>query len=142
MILRLSCMCVPQCVCSYDQALPVPEDYTKEPPPAPAHLSLTLLNVPPSVDAAATLPRPQHVVLNHTYCQRPSQQVRAAESFCSLLPDIGQYSRVCSWSDTNRFPNVSTTLIASAPLSRSEQLKVADVSIVFVAVEFRCSVRK
>ena len=51
------------------------EDYTKEPPPAPAHLQLTLLNVPPAMDATASLPRPQHVVLNHTYCQRASPQV-------------------------------------------------------------------
>lgn len=60
---------------SYDQPLPVQEDYTKEPPPAPAHLQLTLLNVPPAMDATATLPRPQHVVLNHTYCQRASHHV-------------------------------------------------------------------
>ena len=39
----------------------------------PPHLQLTLLNVPPTTDAAAPLPRPQHVVLNHLYCQRTSQ---------------------------------------------------------------------
>lgn len=39
----------------------------------PPHLQLTLLNVPPLADAAAPLPRPQHVVLNHLYCQRTSQ---------------------------------------------------------------------
>lgn len=60
---------------SYTQLLPTAEDYTKEPPPAPAHLQLTLLNVPPAMDATASLPRPQHVVLNHTYCQRASPQV-------------------------------------------------------------------
>ena len=62
---------------SYTQLLPTAEDYTKEPPPAPAHLQLTLLNVPPAMDATASLPRPQHVVLNHTYCQRASPQVVA-----------------------------------------------------------------
>jgi 5'-AMP-activated protein kinase regulatory beta subunit len=62
---------------SYTQPLPTAEDYTKEPPPAPAHLQLTLLNVPPAMDATAQLPRPQHVVLNHTYCQRASPQVNA-----------------------------------------------------------------
>lgn len=36
----------------------------------PAHLQLTLLNVPPALDAQAVLPRPQHVILNHVYCQR------------------------------------------------------------------------
>ena len=65
---------------SYNQPLPAPEDYTKEPPPAPQHLQLTLLNVPPAMDATASLPRPQHVVLNHTFCQRASHQVRSAFS--------------------------------------------------------------
>ena len=36
----------------------------------PPHLQLTLLNVPPALDAQAVLPRPQHVILNHLYCQR------------------------------------------------------------------------
>ena len=62
--------------CSYNQALPTAEDYAKEPPPPPAHLQLTLLNVPPAMDAAASLPRPQHVILNHIYCQRATHQVR------------------------------------------------------------------
>lgn len=42
----------------------------------PPHLALTLLNVPPAPDAQAVLPRPQHVILNHIYCQRG--QVRLA----------------------------------------------------------------
>lgn len=46
----------------------------KEPPPAPAHLQLTLLNVPPAMGATASLPRPQHVILNHIYCQRATHQ--------------------------------------------------------------------
>ena len=53
------------------------EDFAKEPPPPPAHLQLTLLNVPPAMDAAASLPRPQHVILNHVYCQRATHQARA-----------------------------------------------------------------
>ncbi|MEW5307394.1 MAG: hypothetical protein WDW36_009796 [Sanguina aurantia] len=55
---------------SYNNPNPTPEDYTKEPPTMPPHLQLTLLNVPPAVDAQAVLPRPQHVILNHLYCQR------------------------------------------------------------------------
>ncbi|DBB09495.1 TPA: hypothetical protein ACH3X3_008055 [Trebouxia sp. C0006] len=58
---------------SYSNPMPTPDDYAKEPPVMPPHLQLTLLNVPPTTDAAAPLPRPQHVVLNHLYCQRTSQ---------------------------------------------------------------------
>ena len=36
----------------------------------PPHLQLTLLNVPAAPESASALPRPQHVVLNHLYCQR------------------------------------------------------------------------
>lgn len=36
----------------------------------PPHLQLTLLNVPAQQDGNIALPRPQHVVLNHLYCQR------------------------------------------------------------------------
>ncbi len=43
----------------------------------PPHLQLTLLNVPPALDATAALPRPQHVVLNHLYCQRAPSSVNA-----------------------------------------------------------------
>mmetsp|Transcript_8523 Transcript_8523/g.14632 ORF Transcript_8523/g.14632 Transcript_8523/m.14632 type:complete len:261 (-) Transcript_8523:724-1506(-) len=46
------------------------EDYAKEPPMVPPHLQLTLLNVPPAQDAQAVLPRPQHVILSHLYCQK------------------------------------------------------------------------
>jgi hypothetical protein len=42
----------------------------KEPPSTPAHLHLTLLNVPPALDAQAVLPRPLHVILNHAYVHR------------------------------------------------------------------------
>ncbi|MEW5309318.1 MAG: hypothetical protein WDW38_001213 [Sanguina aurantia] len=45
-------------------------------PTMPPHLQLTLLNVPPALDAQAVLPRPQHVILNHLYCQR-GQSVNA-----------------------------------------------------------------
>lgn len=62
---------------SYNNPLPAPEDFAKEPPIMPPHLQLTLLNVPPAMDATATLPRPQHVILNHLYCQRTSQSMNA-----------------------------------------------------------------
>ena len=39
---------------SYNNAPPVPEDYAKEPPIMPPHLQLTLLNVPPAMDAQAS----------------------------------------------------------------------------------------
>jgi hypothetical protein len=58
------------CAHSYNNPHPATEDYAKEPPAMPPHLQLTLLNVPPALDAQAVLPRPQHVILNHTYCQR------------------------------------------------------------------------
>jgi 5'-AMP-activated protein kinase regulatory beta subunit len=37
-------------------------------PPLPPQLNLTLLNMPMVPDAPNLLPRPQHVVLNHMYC--------------------------------------------------------------------------
>ena len=55
---------------SYNNPPPAAEDYAKEPPSMPPQLQLTLLNVPPAADAQAVLPRPQHVVLSHVYCQR------------------------------------------------------------------------
>lgn len=63
---------------SYNRPLPTPEDYAKEPPSMPPHLQLTLLNVPPAMDATASLPRPQHVILNHLYCQRGSHSSSAS----------------------------------------------------------------
>lgn len=45
------------------------EDFLKEPPLMPPQLQLSLLNVPPAMDAIAALPRPQHVILNHIYLQ-------------------------------------------------------------------------
>ncbi|KAK9836114.1 hypothetical protein WJX81_002381 [Elliptochloris bilobata] len=62
---------------SYNMPLPTPEDYAKEPPAMPPHLQLTLLNVPPALDATASLPRPQHVILNHLYCQRNARGISA-----------------------------------------------------------------
>lgn len=55
---------------SYDCPFPVPEDFAKEPPIVPPHLQLTLLNVPPSPEMPTTLPRPQHVILNHLYVEK------------------------------------------------------------------------
>lgn len=54
------------------------EDYTKDAPALPPHLQLTLLNVPPAMEASASLPRPQHVVLSHLFCQRGPSGVPAA----------------------------------------------------------------
>jgi len=52
---------------SYNQMLPQPDDYAKEPPAVPPQLLLTLLNCPNSNEG---LPRPQHVILNHLYSKR------------------------------------------------------------------------
>lgn len=43
----------------------------------PPHLQLTLLNVPSVGDEQESLPRPQHVILNHLYCQRNSRSINA-----------------------------------------------------------------
>lgn len=57
--------------CSYDNTQLSQEDFAKEPPLAPPHLNMTLLNVPsPCTDGPPTLSRPQHVVLNHLYMQK------------------------------------------------------------------------
>ena len=53
---------------SYDCAPFNSDDFAKEPPPLPPQLHMTLLNMPMVPDAPNLLPRPQHVVLNHTYC--------------------------------------------------------------------------
>jgi 5'-AMP-activated protein kinase, regulatory beta subunit len=68
---------------SYGRPEAVPEDYLKEPPTTPAHLNLTLLNVPPALDAQAVLPRPLHVILNHAYVQR-EVEVRCQHD-CGLI---------------------------------------------------------
>lgn len=55
---------------SYNDPLPGPEDFAKEPPTVPPHLHLTLLNVPQQNETSANLPRPQHVILNHLYVEK------------------------------------------------------------------------
>lgn len=55
---------------SYVQPPVVSEDFAKEPSYMPPHLQLTLLNVPPSLDTPSSLPRPQHVILNHVYLEK------------------------------------------------------------------------
>jgi len=62
---------------SYNCPVPASEDFMKEPPAMPPQLQLSLLNVPSSTPHAndgynylQSLPRPQHVILNHMYCQR------------------------------------------------------------------------
>mmetsp|Transcript_43713 Transcript_43713/g.52859 ORF Transcript_43713/g.52859 Transcript_43713/m.52859 type:complete len:257 (+) Transcript_43713:223-993(+) len=52
---------------SYNNMMPPADDYAKEPPVVPPQLQLTLLNAPTAPDAPNTLPRPQHVILNHMY---------------------------------------------------------------------------
>ncbi|GBG70064.1 hypothetical protein CBR_g4892 [Chara braunii] len=54
---------------SYNNAFFAPEDYTKEPPAIPPHLHLTPLNVT-GVSDNQSLPRPQHVILNHVYVEK------------------------------------------------------------------------
>ena len=70
-------LCMRGPVRSYNNPQQVAEDFAKDPPGMPPHLQLTLLNVPPAVDATASLPRPQHVILNHLYCQRNSRSINA-----------------------------------------------------------------
>ena len=55
---------------SYTSQMPGPEDYAKEPPAAPPHLHLSLLNVPTVAPESVSLPRPQHVILNHVYYEQ------------------------------------------------------------------------
>jgi hypothetical protein len=59
----------------------------------PPHLQLTLLNVPATADSTTSLPRPQHVILNHIYVQRG--QVGA---FGGVLGCSCGCSWYCSWS--------------------------------------------
>lgn len=63
--------------CSYASPPPASEDFLKEPPVMPPQLQLSLLNVPPAMDAIAALPRPQHVILNHIYLQRMTTSTAA-----------------------------------------------------------------
>ena len=71
----------PSPVSSYTNPVPVSEDFMKEPPVIPPQLQLSLLNVPNEGHGVTTsgqsLPRPQHVVLNHMYLQRVNQ-IRSA----------------------------------------------------------------
>lgn len=62
---------------SYSCPAPTPDDTAKEPPGMPPQLQLSLLNVPPSLDPVAALPRPQHVILNHLYLQRAASGTNA-----------------------------------------------------------------
>ncbi|CAK9205932.1 unnamed protein product [Sphagnum jensenii] len=55
---------------SYNDPMPGPEEFAKEPPAVPPHLHLTLLNVPQSMETTGSLPRPQHVILNHLYVEK------------------------------------------------------------------------
>lgn len=88
----------------------------------PPHLQLTLLNISPACDAQAVLPRPQHVILSHLYCQRG--QVRMTDDVSQvegraccmpylvfvfwgilmpvvrLLSTCTECERACGWHDT------------------------------------------
>lgn len=75
--------------CSYNCPTPVADDYAKEPSVMPAHLQLTLLNVPPALDAQAVLPRPQHVILNHVYCQRGQVGIAWCHDECKCIRNGG-----------------------------------------------------
>eukprot|EP01026_Neomeris_dumetosa_P074222 TRINITY_DN7703_c0_g2_i1.p2 TRINITY_DN7703_c0_g2~~TRINITY_DN7703_c0_g2_i1.p2 ORF type:complete len:265 (-),score=32.53 TRINITY_DN7703_c0_g2_i1:814-1608(-) len=63
---------------SYDCGEGSPEEMSKDPPKMPAHLNLTLLNVPAALNPSAALPRPGHVILNHVYYQRGNQNVQGS----------------------------------------------------------------
>ncbi|GAQ89891.1 5'-AMP-activated protein kinase beta subunit [Klebsormidium nitens] len=86
---------------SYSNAFPGPEDYAKEPPGVPPHLQLTLLNVPPSIDTPTSLPRPQHVILNHVYCEK----TKTSKSVLAL-------------GVTHRFRSKYVTVVLYKPLKR------------------------
>lgn len=128
---------------SYGQAPPNPEDFAKEPPVMPPHLQLTLLNVPPALDATASLPRPQHVILNHLYIQRSSQLTnslvvgtthrRVQHSLLTVSPALGPAiacqlpcpdSRVCcrslSRSGTCRYRSKYVTCVMYKPRKRHQ----------------------
>lgn len=62
---------------SYNCPAPTADDTAKEPPTMPPQLQLSLLNVPPSLDPVAALPRPQHVILDHLYLQRAASGTTA-----------------------------------------------------------------
>lgn len=50
---------------SYNDPVPEPDDFTKEPPTVPSQLHMAVLNV-----ASESLPRPQHVVLKHLFVEK------------------------------------------------------------------------
>ncbi|CAM6035442.1 unnamed protein product [Sphagnum compactum] len=84
---------------SYNDPMPGPEEYAKEPPAVPPHLHLTLLNVPQVMETAGSLPRPQHVILNHLYVEK------------------GKTSRtVLVLGTTNRFRSKYVTTVLYKPL--------------------------
>ncbi|KAL8046049.1 hypothetical protein ABFX02_08G154200 [Erythranthe guttata] len=60
---------------TYNNTQLVHEDFAKEPPIVPPHLTLTLLNAPSShMEIPPPHSRPQHVVLNHLYMHRDRTQ--------------------------------------------------------------------
>lgn len=70
----------------------------------PPHLQLTLLNVPSTAESTTSLPRPQHVILNHIYVQRGQVGGGAAHATWCWCHSAGvqrraclQRSNCCSW---------------------------------------------
>lgn len=59
-------------ISSYDCPQPSQADFAKEPSAIPPQLQLTPLNISAFPEAPSVLPRPQYVVLNHAYAERPS----------------------------------------------------------------------
>lgn len=107
----------PSPVSSYANPPAMTEDFLKEPPMMPPQLQLSLLNVPPALDAIAALPRPQHVVLNHVYLQRAPTATTATV--------VGT---------THRFRSKYVTTVLYRPRGRAEpkvapQPQMSDVSM-------------
>ncbi|MQM07915.1 hypothetical protein Taro_040757 [Colocasia esculenta] len=72
------------------------EDFSKEPPLVPPQLHLTHLNTPTIVgSSSSSLPRPQHVVLNHLYIQKSKHTPVVALGVTHRF--LSKYVTVVSW---------------------------------------------
>ena len=78
----------------------------------PAQLQLSLLNVPPALDAIAALPRPQHVILNHVYLQ-----VRGMGGW-ACLGRWGRPAMCCGWRWGPSYVNGAVLCLVWAGLGR------------------------
>lgn len=87
---------------SYDNSLPGPEDYTKDPPLLPSQLHLTTLNLTPNSNASDDISvRPQHVILNHLFLE-------TGKAACPVV----------ALGFTQRFRSKYVTVIMHKPLQR------------------------